>query len=646
MAFGQTPVEQIPVGPTPVEQMPENHGEQSKRQVLPVVAGPSDTQRTAKNNQTISLLTPWGKEVNAQNVHTDYPRPTMVREEWLNLNGLWEWNEQFGNESCLTVSSFGENPATKIPIVSDAIYKNRILVPFPIESHLSGIGNAANRTTNSVEQSEYRRFFTIPSNWRDQRVLLHFGAVDWEATVFINGKLVGTHRGGYDPFSFEVTSFIHPDLNQPNELIVRVTDPTNRGMQMRGKQLITPSGIWYSPVSGIWQTVWLEPVPKSFIRSIRYSTDIHAGTLTLFPEVSFGTSGQPNSSNAFLFVEAFDGDEVIAKGYGGSLGPILLQFSKHKLKAWSPDSPHLYQIRVRLLENDKQVDQVGSYVAFRQVDIIQDEKGHSLIRLNGDPLFQMGVIDSGYWPDGLYTPPSDAAIQSDIQVAKSLGFNVIRKHLKIESERWYYWADRLGILVWQDIPCGDNRTIESQQEFQNDLKRLISARRHHPSIIVWTLFNEGHGQHNNVELVDLMRKWDATRLINNASGWNDFKLGDLNDAHRFPGPEMPFFDSNRASVIGSFGGITLVPPSSHLWTQETWGFQHVADSESLVRRYRKLHEELRKQIHDEGLSGAIFHQLVDVESECNGLVSYDRMILKVPPEEISQINQETIHSME
>jgi hypothetical protein len=343
-----------------------------------------------------------------------------------------------------------------------------------------------------------------------------------------------------------------------------------------------------------------------------------------------------------LSVEAFDGEETVAKVYGGSEGTLLMQFDKDTLKSWSPDSPHLYQIRVRLLDKDIQVDQVGSYCAFRKIELGRDKQGFSRIRLNGQTLFQMGVIDQGYWPDGLYTPPSDDAIRMDIRVAKSLGFNVIRKHLKIEPDRWYYWCDRIGMLVWQDMPSGENRTLEAQVQFREELQKMVQLISNHPSIVLWTIFNEGSGQHHTAEYVEMVAKLDPTRLINGAGGWIDAGVGHLNDAHKFPGPEMPKLNPDRASIIGSFGGFTLVPPEKNLWTSETWGFQHVPDSESLLKRYQSLHKELRQMIQTHGLAGAVFHQLTDTEAECNGLTSYDRVLLKIPPEEFYKINRETI----
>ena len=569
----------------------------------PSISSPIPQTRTIA--RSTPLFTSWGAEVTSENVHAEYPRPTFVRSEWLNLNGYWDWKDEREKE-----------------------FKHQILVPFPVESILSGI-------TRHTERCVYRRSFSIPHDWaEDDHVLLHFGAVDWEAAVFVNGRQVGTHRGGYTPFSFDITSFVH--RNEPNELLVQVFDPSQKGEQPRGKQSGTPSGVWYTASTGIWQTVWLEPVSPFHFKTIHIQADYDTGHVTILPIVSAA------HRDLTVIAEAFDGEETIEKVYGGTNGPLLMQIATSDIKPWSPDSPHLYQIRVQLLHGDTPVDRVGSYFAFRKIEVVRGRGGYPMVYLNNKPLFLMGIVDQGYWSDGLYTAPSDRANLMDIRVAKAMGFNVIRKYQKIEPERWYFWCDRMGILVWQDMPSGDFRSSAAQQQFQSELQQMILTRSQHPSIMAWTIFNEGAGQHNAAGYLDLVRRLDKTRLVTVASGWTDTGLGDFNVSHRFPGPEIPPQDVNRVAVIGLFGGLALTPPMEHRWSEETWGYQRVSDSDSLVRRYGQMHEELRRLTRARGLAGAFFHQLTDVESECNGFLTYDRLMLKVPTGLLDQINRETI----
>ncbi|MCL2744583.1 MAG: hypothetical protein FWE67_12095, partial [Planctomycetaceae bacterium] len=571
---------------------------------------PAKKEISASRSDT-PLMTAAGRKVSPETVHPEYPRPSLVRKDWLNLNGLWDWRD-------------GSRKAPNVQW-------NKILVPFPIESTLSGVGKY-------VEHIVYRRTFTIPEHWNpSDRIILHFGAVDWDTAVYVNGQPIGRHQGGYTPFSFDITDFLNPrnrnNESSANELIVNVFDPCNHGQQMRGKQSLQPSGIWYSSVSGIWQTVWLEPVPKTYIKTVRIVPDCNTGALIIQAQVE-----GKNDSSITLFIEVFDGEKAIAKSYGGIDAPLVIYLPK-PLKLWSPEEPFLYQIRVRLLERDVPVDQLGSYTAFRKIEL-QPETG--VMMLNGKPYFQMGIIDQGYFPDGLYTAPSDAALQTDIQTAKKLGFNAIRKHVKVEPERWYYWCDRFGMLVWQDIPNGDNRSPESQQQFEAEMRSIAAHLWKHPCIAVWTIFNEGWGQHKTEEYTQLLQQWDTTRLVNSASGWADKQTGSIHDQHQFPGPVLTGFDVNRAAAVGSFGGITLVPPKENLWTQDTWGYRHTDSSESLLEEYKTLHLKMRRCVQDRIISAAFFHQLTDVESECSGLMTYNRALLKVQPEAIRKMNEETV----
>ncbi|GHT21815.1 beta-galactosidase [Planctomycetales bacterium] len=573
-----------------------------------ILSLPDASQSAPRVTQINHLKTQWAKDVRADNVHNEYPRPGFLRKDWFNLNGVWQFTAIAGKMM--------EKP---VPI----------LVPFPPGSPLSGVAR-------SCEQCIYRRQFVIPKNWNpESRILLHFGAVDWDATISINRKIVGTHKGGYTPFSFDITGQIKRDAE--NELTVEVFDPTNRGQQPRGKQTETPGGIWYSAVTGIWQTVWLEPVPADHIERINILPDYDTASIKIQSNIS------TDKRNLVLYAEVLDSDKAVAKCYGGTDGDLLLQLEKIAMKSWSPETPHLYQVVVKLLNNDEPVDQIRSYFAFRKIEKVREKNGHCRIWLNGKPLFQLGVIDQGYWSDGFYTAPTDGAVRMDIHIAKMYGFNVIRKYQKIEPERFYFWCDRLGILVWQDMPAGENKTEQAQMQFQNELTQTIESLSNHPSIVLWTIFNEGAGQHQTAKYFNLVRQLDPTRLINVTSGWTDSKLGDVNVSHKFPGPEMPVADANRASVIGVYGGLTLVPPIENLWTPETWGYQNVSTTDELLSRYREMQFALRKMIISDTLAGAFFHQLTDVESECNGLTSYDRVRMKVPTaEEIEKLNQETI----
>ena len=558
------------------------------------------------------MLTTWGEKLladrragHAQSPHGEHPRPTLRRERWQTLNGPWELFVP-GNETPRTV-----------------------FVPFPVESTLSGIGEPLREMT-------YRRRFSIPNEWRGMRILLHFEAVDDEATVWVNGRQLGKHRGGYTPFTFDITEaapFLAADSdNRTVHLLeVHVVDPCDAGGQMRGKQSREPGGIWYTGASGIWQTVWLEAVPSSYIADLEFDVSPDAAGVTVRPNI---VAPKPN---LFLATEIYSAGRKVAETYGGLDGPLRMTIPESQRHLWSPERPHLYDVHVRLFEGETVVDDLQSYFTLRTLALRPDAVGRQRLFLNERPFFLQAVIDQGYWPDGVYTPPGDAAVETEIRTAKLLGFNTIRKHAKLESRRWYYWCDVVGMLVWQDVPSAGNHTAASRERFGRELLEILESRRHHPSLAVWTLFNEGRGQHRTDAYVELLRQHDPGRLIDAASGWNDTGTGDFQDVHKFPGPEMPAEpDPRRAAVLGSFGGITLLVPG-RTWTTESWGHRHVADSETLLAEYARLYAALPPLI-ERGLVGAAFHQLVDVESECNGLITYDRRHLKVPPEKIHDIN--------
>ncbi len=568
-------------------------------------------QEQAWKPKPAPISTRWAEKVSPDSVLPEYPRPQLRRKRWLNLNGIWELKEGSPTE----------------PVDCEADFPETILVPFPVESSLSGVGRPLDRI-------QYRRTFRLPESWSaDHRTLLHFGAVDWEATVWVNGNKIGRHRGGYDPFTMDITEAL---TDQPEQqIVVSVFDPTDRGDQPRGKQVHVPGGIWYTSTTGIWQTVWLESVPDSHIEKVRFDTDIDKSAVRIEMHTKHARPSQ------IILAEIFLEGKLLARSYGGTSGTILLKIPPEERKLWSPDSPTLYDVHLTLLENSQVIDQVESYCGLRNIDLVTDENGHVRIRLNGAILFQMGILDQGYWPESGYTPPSDLAMRSDLETVKRLGFNMVRKHVKVEPRRWYYWCDKLGLLVWQDMPNGDNSTPQSKKQFEEELLEMVETLDHHPSIVTWTLFNEGWGQHETVEYCQQISQIDPSRLINNASGWKDRDVGHLIDHHHYPSPEAPGADGKRACVVGTFGGIALNAPG-HLWSEECWGYENASSSAGLLQRYEKLVDQLRLMSIEKGLSAAVYAQLTDVETECNGLMTYDRDLLKIDPEAVHRLHTSLI----
>jgi hypothetical protein len=552
------------------------------------------------------MTTRWTELVSPTNVHAEYPRPQFVREHWLNLNGLWDY------------------AITTDERTSPQKFEGKILVPFPIESRLSGVA----RRLDERSVLWYRRHFTVPPAWKGQRIQLHFGAVDWSAKVYLNGRELGSHRGGYDAFSFDLTPAI--DREHENELLVAVKDPTE-GDQPRGKQSRKPEGIFYSPSSGIWQTVWLEPVPPTHLTGVRLIPDFAAGAV----QVCAMANGVGDDLVAETVVR-FAGEEVgRVTGAVGAASVVNLRL----VRPWSPAEPQLYDVTVKLRRGTTVLDEAGSYFGLREIHVAADERGLRRLFLNGRPMFQMGVLDQGFWPDGLYTAPTDEALRSDLEMAKSLGFNLVRKHVKVEPERWYYWADRLGLLVWQDMPSANNASEEGRRSFRMELERMIEQRGNHPGIVMWVLFNEGWGQFDTERLVRWLKAVDPTRLVNNASGWTDAKAGDVIDLHSYPEPIAPTSEGMRAGVLGEFGGLGL-PIEGHTWSQKTWGYQPVSDSDKLTERYCALLDKVWMYQQTSGLAAAIYTQLTDVETECNGFLTYDRRILKVNSVAVHQANSQ------
>jgi len=560
-------------------------------------------------------MTRWAKKIDPQNVWPEYPRPMLVRSEWKNLNGLWEYAIE---------SKDAQKPAQ---------FQGQILVPFAAESALSGVGKAVGAKNNLW----YRRSFTVPQDWKGKRVLLNFEAVDWESTVWVNGKEIGTHRGGYDPFSYDITDALNS--NREQELVVKVWDPTNdeNAPQPRGKQVMHPGGIFYTAVTGIWQTVWLEPVPQTHIESLKIVPDVNNRQVIV-------TVNAKNAENCEAVVTA-KFDNISSSAFGPAGKPIRVENVSAKL--WTPDSPNLYDLEVKLIDkNKKPIDTVSSYFGMRKSTIAKDEAGIMRMMLNGKFVFQLGPLDQGWWPDGLYTAPSDEALRYDLEVLKKLGFNMLRKHVKSEPRRLYYWCDKLGLMVWQDMPSSDfdrnryspEKLQEIDKQWETELKNLIDTLHNHPSIIMWVAFNEGWGQHDTERITKWIKQYDPTRLVDNASGWTDRKVGDVMDIHNYPGPAMPRLEPNRAVVLGEFGGLGL-PLKGHLWQEEgNWGYRSYEGLEQYAISYTNLIQRLYPLV-TKGLSAAVYTQTSDCEIEVNGLMTYDREIIKIDPNEFSSLNR-------
>ena len=552
-----------------------------------------------------SLMTRWAAEVSPTNVWPEYPRPQLVRPDWLNLNGLWDY--------AITTDSVNRLPP----------FDGKILVPFPVEAPLSGV------MTNFDEYSKlwYHRTFTVPTAWRGRRVRLHFGAVDWRCEVRVNGREVGWHQGGYDPFTFDITDALH--WKGAEDVSVCVTDPTE-GDQPRGKQSRKPEGIFYTPTSGIWQTVWLEPVPDVCIDRLKITPDVDAKCVRVSVPV--------NSLAESLRVEAVasvDGREV-ARASGLPDTELTLALPQPHL--WSPDDPFLYDLKVTLKSGDKTLDSVGSYFGMRKISLRKDDQGFTRIALNDHFIFEIGTLDQGFWPDGIYTAPSDAALRSDIEFLKKAGFNFTRKHVKVEPDRWYYWCDKLGLLVWQDMPSGNNATVDGRRDFENELSRMVNGLHNHPSIVVWVLFNEGWGQYDTESLSKWLKDMDPSRLVDDASGWTDMQAGDLMDLHSYPGPDSTTPEPHRAAVLGEFGGYGLVV-DGHAWSSRHWGYVMLTNALELTDRYTEAFKKVWELHNLRGLSAAVYTQTADVETECNGLQTYDRAVAKIDPAVLFAANQ-------
>ncbi len=573
--------------------------------VLLLIAATAGTDASDWQPAKAPLMTRWASGVSPTNALPEYPRPQLVRSDWMNLNGLWDY--------AITPDTADQPPS----------FTGKILVPFPVESALSGV------MTNFNEHSKlwYHRNFTTLEIWHGQRVKLHFGAVDWHSEVRVNGHEIGQHQGGYDAFTFDITDALN--WNGPNDISVCVTDPTE-GDQPRGKQSRKPEGIFYTSTSGIWQTVWLEPVPEISIDSLKSMPDLDDQSLHLWVAVS------SFSDNVQVEAVASTNGQVVARVTGTPNTSLALKLSNPHV--WTPDDPFLYDLKVTLKSGDKTLDAVSSYFGMRKIALQKDDQGFTRIALNNQPFFQIGTLDQGFWPDGIYTAPTDGALRSDVEFLKKAGFNFTRKHVKVEPDRWYYWCDKLGLLVWQDMPSGNNATEDGRRDFENELLRMVDGLENHPSIIVWVLFNEGWGQYDTKPLVDWLKERDPSRLVDNASGWTDMRAGDIIDMHSYPGPDTPTPEPRRAAVLGEFGGYGL-SVNNHLWSTHSWGYQMLPDADELAARYSKALSEVWKLHNLRGLSAAVYTQTADVETECNGLQTYDRAVAKISPEILLAANR-------
>lgn len=565
------------------------------------------------------LLTSFGRALDPRSPWPEYPRTQLVRDRWRSLNGLWEFAPAREDEEAPLGRALGE----------------QILVPFPMEASLSGIGAQHARAW-------YRRTFEVPPDWRDGEVKLHFEASDWETTVWLNGVELGAHRGGYGRFSFDLAAHLRPHGEQ--ELVVGVFDPTSGGDQPRGKQTLNPEGIWYTPASGIWQSVWIEPVAPTHVERVALAPSLSQAALEVAVELSTSAAA---SARVEIVVSA-SGTEV-ARARADASGAARLAIDSPR--AWSPADPFLYDVEIVVTDGERVVDRVTSYFGLRDVAVRADARGMPRIELNGVATLQIGVLDQGYWPDGIYTAPSDVALKSDIELAKQLGFTLIRKHVKVEPERWYTWCDRLGILVWQDMPSADHRRPADVEILRAELDELVRQRGNHPCIVDWVVFNEGWGQfgansgHADAQVLEegthalaqRVRGLDPTRLVTEASGWTDVGGGDLQDVHVYPGPALPRGDGRRAAVLGEFGGLGL-PIAGHTWDERSWGYRNVADARALAFGYENLLRGVH-ELAEQGLCAAVYTQLTDVESECNGLVTYDRAVIKADVERIARANR-------
>lgn len=573
------------------------------------------------------IKTKWAETIDPSNVLKEYPRPIMERSQWKNLNGLWDYS----------IQDFGKPKPEN--------HDGKILVPFAVESSLSGVM----KNVGDKKELWYETNFTVPNNWKNKNIVLHFGAVDWKADFWLNDIKIGSHTGGYSPFSFDITPFLN---KKSQKLVVRVWDPSSDGPQPRGKQVKNPNGIWYTPVTGIWQTVWIEPINNKSISDLTITPDLDHSTVKIFAETTTSSYGD------ILEIAVFDEKKLI-KTVKGIVGEAI-EINLDNPKLWTPESPFLYRTTIKLISKNKTVDKVKSYFAVRKISSKRDANGILRMQLNNKDYFQFGPLDQGWWPDGLYTAPSDEALKYDIVKTKELGFNMIRKHVKVEPARWYTHCDELGILVWQDMPNGDegpgwqmrsfyqgnenSRSKSSKEIYKKEWKEIMDYLQPYPSIVVWVPFNESWGQFDTVKITEWTKSMDPSRLVNSASGGNHFPTGDILDLHNYPDPNLFLYDANRVTVLGEYGGIGL-PIKNHLWkTDKNWGYVQFKNSEETTAKYVEYARKLAKLVKT-GFSAAIYTQTTDVEGEINGFMTYDRKVDKMQIIKVRKANEAVINAL-
>lgn len=589
---------------------------------LTTAAGPLGVfSSVAQNNSTWYFATKWAKDVSPSNALPEYPRPQQTRKQWANLNGTWQFQ--------------GTTQDAALP---KGKLSGKILVPYPMEAPLSGVAE-------HHDWSLYQRTFKVPAGWRvgsGNRLHLNFGAVDYEAWVYVNGKQVAHHLGGYEAFTADITDAVTRHGDQT--VLLKIRDTTDASDQATGKQSTDPSGIWYTPTSGIWQTVWLEPVPEESIDSLVLTPNLKDDTLSVTVRPSAGAK-----RTARVTATAYDGHKRVGSVSGAAGTALRLHIGNPKL--WSPDHPFLYDLKVTL-DDGRSHDSVGSYFGMRSISVAK-VGGVNKIELNGKPTFLLSTLDQGFWPDGVYTAPTDAALKSDLQLHKQLGFNAVRKHIKVEPARWYYWADKLGLMVWQDMPSRntDHASAASNEEFAKEVHEIVDQHISSPSVAMWTMMNEGWGEQSKQstgELADAVKQQDPSRLVDAHSGVNccaskgDSGRGDVIDYHLYHGPANPAPDATRAAVDGEHGGYSLTIPG-HI--AGVAGGQDYGDGPADIAEMTKTYVENTSQLIPNaaaGLSGSVYTQISDVEGELNGLITYDRAVLKVYPDQVRDINRKLI----